>query len=185
MMTQIIEHIQSDVRQILREWEDSAFIHPGDLFVIGCSTSEMLGEHIGSAGSEELAEILFTAFDEFRRNTNVKLVFQCCEHLNRALVMERETLENAHQSLEEVSVIPAPDAGGSMATHAFKHFHDACVVESVQADAGMDIGDTLIGMQLKRVAVPVRFHQKYIGRAHVTSARTRPKLIGGKRAHYE
>lgn len=184
-MSHIQEQVRTDARHILHEWENSDYVQSGDLFVVGCSTSEMMGEHIGSSGSKELAAILFEQLNDFRQKTGVELIFQCCEHLNRALVMERTTFESANPPLEEVSVIPAPDAGGSMATYAFRHFRDAVVVETVQADAGIDIGDTLIGMQLKRVAVPVRFEQKNIGNAHVTAARTRPKLIGGKRAHYE
>lgn len=176
--------IQTDVEDILHGWEQSGYLHPGDLFVIGTSTSEILGEHIGSAGSGDVAEILYGALDHFRERTGVQLVFQCCEHLNRALVMERETLRSANPPPAEVSVVPAPEAGGSMATYAFRALDDAVVVESVQAGAGIDIGDTLIGMHLKRVAVPVRFEKDAIGGAHVTAARTRPKLIGGERAHY-
>lgn len=184
-MQDIQEQIQTDIQNILQEWVESGHLHQGDVFVVGCSTSEVSGEHIGSAGSEDVASILFAQLKNFQEKTGVELIFQCCEHLNRALVMERRTLQKVNVPLEEVSVIPAPDAGGSMATYAFNHFQNAIVVETVQADAGMDIGDTLIGMQLKRVAVPIRFEQKTIGSAHVTTARTRPKLIGGKRAHYE
>jgi len=184
-MQNIHEQIRIDVDKLLKEWDESGHVHSGDLCVIGCSTSEIIGEDIGSAGSEELASILFEAFDTFREKTGIQLIFQCCEHLNRALVMERDTFETMTFPPVEVSVIPAPEAGGSMATYAYEHMHDAVVVETVQADIGMDIGDTLIGMQLKRVAVPVRFTQKTIGRARVTAARTRPKLIGGKRAHYD
>lgn len=184
-MQNIHDQIRTDVQSILREWIKTGHLHSGDLFVVGCSTSEVIGEHIGSAGSEDVAAILFEQFKVLKEETGVQLVFQCCEHLNRALVMERETFLAKTPSPGEVSVVPAPEAGGSMAAFAFNHFDDAVVVETVQGDAGMDIGDTLIGMQLKRVAVPLRFEQKTIGSAHVTAARTRPKLIGGKRAHYE
>ena len=183
-MQHIHEQIRADVRGILQEWEESGYLHSEDLFVVGCSTSEIIGKHIGSAGSEDVASILFDELSAFREKTGVQLIFQCCEHLNRALVMEHKTFKGMNPRPEEVSVIPAPDAGGSMATHAFKHFENAVVIETIEADAGMDIGDTLIGMQLKRVAVPVRFGQQSIGNAHITAARTRPKLIGGKRAHY-
>lgn len=183
-MQELQKQIQADLQTILKGWEQSGYLQKGDLFVVGASTSEMIGQHIGSAGSEDVAEVVFDSLKHFREQTGVQLVFQCCEHLNRALVMERETFENANPPLDEVSVIPAPDAGGSMATYAFREFDDAAVVETVKADAGIDIGDTLIGMQLKHVAVPIRFERDRVGSAHVTAARTRPKLIGGKRAHY-
>lgn len=179
------EHIQADAKNIFEEWSKDDSLKAGDLFVVGCSTSEVIGEHIGSAGSEDVASIVFEQLRVFREKTGVELIFQCCEHLNRALVMERRTLAGMNPPRDEVSVIPVPDAGGSMATYAYTHFDDAVVVETVQADAGIDIGDTLIGMQLKQVAVPIRFSQKSIGNAHVTAARTRPKLIGGKRAQHE
>src|SRR5699024_2077197 len=149
-MEHIYQQIQTDIDNILWEWEESGYLHSGDVFVVGCSTSEIIGKDIGSAGSEEVASILFEAFNAFRKKTGVHLVFQCCEHLNRALVIERTALDSLKTPLEEVSVIPAPEAGGSMATYAYRHMDDAVVVETMQADVGMDIGDTLIGMQLKR-----------------------------------
>ncbi|MYL61150.1 TIGR01440 family protein [Virgibacillus halodenitrificans] len=182
-MTNNNEQIKKDVEAIVEEWKHAGLLSKGDLFVIGCSTSEVAGKHIGTSGSESVAAHIFEALESLRESTGIKLVYQCCEHLNRALVMERETQE-AHQ-LEEVSVIPVPTAGGSMASYAFKYMKDPVVVESVKAHAGMDIGETMIGMHLKHVAVPVRFKQKYIGNARVTTARTRPKLIGGQRANYE
>ncbi|KHE66836.1 TIGR01440 family protein, partial [Halobacillus sp. BBL2006] len=117
------------------------------------------------------------------QKTKAELAFQCCEHLNRSLVVERSVLRE--YGLDEVSAIPIPKAGGSMASYAYKHMEDPVLVESIQATGGLDIGDTLIGMHLKRVAVPLRIEQKSIGKAHVTAAKTRPPLIGGVRAVYE
>ncbi|MED4534495.1 TIGR01440 family protein [Metabacillus fastidiosus] len=155
----------------------------GDLVVIGCSTSEVIGQKIGTAGTEEVAEMIYEELQKFREKTAVHLVFQCCEHLNRALVLESDVAEQYR--LEEVSVIPVRTAGGAMATYAYKQMRNPAVVEFVKADAGIDIGDTFIGMHLKHVAVPVRSEWKEVGQAHVTMAKTRPKLIGGARAVYE
>ncbi|MFC3039616.1 TIGR01440 family protein [Virgibacillus xinjiangensis] len=182
-MAEFHQQVKQGIETILQEWKDSGYLHEGDLFVIGCSTSEVIGEKIGTAGSEEIASILFKELDRWKEQTGIHLAFQCCEHLNRALVVEREILRPNH--LEEVSVIPVPTAGGSMAAHAYKQMDNPAVVESVAADAGIDIGETMIGMQLKKVAVPLRFKQRSIGNARVTGARSRPKLIGGKRANYE
>lgn len=126
--------------------------------------------------------MIFSALSEFQKETGVELAFQCCEHLNRALVVERETAEK--RNYEIVSVIPIPKAGGSMAAFAYEHMWDPVVVEFIKADAGIDIGDTLIGMHLKHVAVPVRSSVKQVGQAHVNLAFSRPKLIGGARAVY-
>lgn len=168
---------------LVGEWIKSGFLHKDNLFVIGCSTSEVAGEHIGTHGSEEIAAIIFESLQNLKKETGIQLVFQSCEHINRALVMERETLKR-YPHLEEVTVIPHPKAGGSMASYAYKHMDNPVVVETIEAHAGIDIGDTMIGMHLKRVAVPLRFKQQKIGNAHLTAARTRPKLIGGERAHY-
>lgn len=153
------------------------------ILVIGTSTSEVVGKKIGTSGREDISHTLFSAFVEFQEKTGVHLAFQCCEHLNRALVVERKTQQKF--GLEIVSVIPINEAGGAMATYAYNHFKDPVVVEFIKADAGVDIGDTLIGMHLKHVAVPVRSEIKQIGQAHLTLAKTRPKLIGGIRAIYE
>lgn len=176
------QQVKHDIDALVNEWITRDDLHPGDFFVIGCSTSEVAGEHIGTSGSEELAAIIFASLNELKKKTNVNLVFQCCEHLNRALVMERETF--ATRFHEEVTVVPVRRAGGSMATYAFKQMENPIVVENIQAHAGIDIGDTMIGMHLKHVAIPLRFTQKMIGKARVTGAKTRPKLIGGERAVY-
>src|SRR5699024_458789 len=149
------------------------------------STSEVVGEAIGTSGSEETAERIYVELRKLQKETGVHLLFQCCEHLNRALVMERETFNSNEVALEEVTAIPHPTAGGSMASYAYKQMKDPVLVEEVRADAGIDIGDTMIGMQLKHVVIPLRFKQQMIGNARITGARTRPKLIGGKRAKYD
>jgi len=151
--------------------------------VIGCSTSEVIGEKIGTAGAMEVAEMIFDTLSDFRKKTGVHLAFQCCEHLNRALVVERELARK--ERLEIVSVVPIHKAGGAMATQAYGQLKDPVLIEFIKADAGIDIGDTFIGMHLKHVAVPVRCTLNAVGHAHVTLAKTRPKLIGGMRAFYE
>ncbi|MDF2535602.1 MAG: hypothetical protein K0R18_1761 [Bacillales bacterium] len=153
------------------------------ILVVGCSTSEVAGEHIGTAGTLEAAGSIFTVFKEFQTKTKVQLAFQCCEHLNRALVVSKQTAKENH--LTYVSVIPAQTAGGALATTAYKYLVNPVIVESIQADVGIDIGDTFIGMHLKPVAVPVRSSVNEVGKAHVTMAMTRPKLIGGNRAIYK
>lgn len=168
--------------QALTEFQEVTHLADGDLFVIGTSTSEVIGKHIGSAGTTEVATELWTALNDFRKKTGVQLAFQCCEHLNRAIVIERSVAKE--HRLTPVSAVPVPKAGGSMASFVFKNMDDPVVVEEIAADAGIDIGDTFIGMHLKKVAVPVRTSVKQIGEAHLTLARTRPKLIGGVRAVY-
>lgn len=182
-MENLTEQVKQDIESLVDEWVESDYLNKGDLFVVGCSTSEIAGKSIGTSGSEILAEQVFHRLKELVNKTGVHLVFQCCEHLNRALVMEKNTMIT--YNLEEVTVIPSRTAGGSMAAYAYKHFNHPVVVENVKAHAGIDIGETLIGMQLKEVAVPLRFKQKTIGNARLNGARTRPKLIGGERAIYK
>ncbi|WP_067728512.1 TIGR01440 family protein [Oceanobacillus damuensis] len=179
------ETIQHDMKQVVEQWMSSDYLREGELFVLGCSTSEVAGKHIGTSGSEQIAAVIFNEMKVLQEKSGVQLAFQCCEHLNRALVVERETA--AEYMLDEVSVIPVPKAGGSMASYAYKQMTDPVVVETIQsrAHAGMDIGETMIGMHLKHVAVPLRFKQRNIGNARLAAARTRPKLIGGSRANYE
>ncbi|MEC5424461.1 TIGR01440 family protein [Virgibacillus sp. C22-A2] len=182
-MVDFKEKVQQDMEAVVTEWVTNDFLKKGDLFVLGCSTSEVAGENIGTSGSMDVAAIIFNALKKLQLKKDVHLVFQCCEHLNRALVMEKETLEAYH--LDEVSVVPVPSAGGSMASYAYRNMKNPVVVETVKAHAGMDIGETMIGMQLKHVAVPLRFKQRFVGNARVAAARTRPKLIGGQRASYD
>lgn len=159
-----------------------ADFRPVKLLAVGCSTSEIAGGTIGHASAPEIgAEVARAAMDTASK-LGFSLAFQCCEHLNRALVMERETAEK--YSLEIVSAVPYPKAGGSCASAAYRMMKDPVLVESIQADAGIDIGLTLIGMHLKPVAVPVRTDVTKIGNAPVVFARTRPRLIGGERAKY-
>ena len=160
---------------------EKASLKKGNILVIGCSTSEILGSHIGTNSAPDTAAEVFDALHECAQEKGIYLAFQCCEHLNRAVVIEREAAPN----LEAVNVIPQPKAGGSMATQAYKSFTDPVVVEEIKADAGLDIGLTLIGMHLKKVAVPLRLTNDHIGEALVVAARTRPKFIGGIRAVYD
>ncbi|BBH23838.1 UPF0340 protein YwlG [Paenibacillus baekrokdamisoli] len=172
----------ADVETVIRELADAGGIRPKQLLIIGVSTSEVLGQRIGTSGTLEIAEAIFAGVEAVRRDIGFYPVFQCCEHLNRALVMEQEAADR--YGLELVNAVPVPKAGGSMAAYAFKHLPHACLTETVQAHAGIDIGDTFIGMHLRRVAVPLRPSIRSIGAAHLTMAYTRPKLIGGARAVY-
>lgn len=175
--------IGQQVKFAVDELLDVACLKPGQLLVVGCSTSEVLGAAIGSAGSQDVATAILKALKVSCDSRQIYLAIQCCEHLNRALVVECVAAEQYH--LEEVSVVPMPKAGGALAAKAMLEFESPVVVEALQAHAGMDIGATLIGMHLKPVAVPVRLLQHTVGQATVIAARTRPKLIGGQRAVYE
>jgi len=165
----------------------AAKLKKGDLCVVGCSSSEIVGQRIGKGSVFEVGQAVFEEIYGVLKKNGIYLGCQCCEHLNRAVVVEGEYAQS--HGLEEVNVVPQPKAGGSFATAAwtagYKSFEHPVVVEEVKADAGMDIGDTLIGMHLKRVAVPVRLDVKKIGEANVVYARTRPKFIGGCRAVYD
>ncbi len=154
----------------------------GQIFVLGCSTSEVLGNKIGTGGSSEVAVSMFKALKAVCDAHDLYLAVQCCEHLNRALVVEEPVVER--YNLTEVTVRPMPHAGGAMATAAYENFAEPVVVETITAHLGLDIGQTLIGMHLKRVAVPVRLQYKKIGEAVLTAAKTRAPLIGGPRAKY-
>ena len=175
--------IAHDSRAALIELIEAAHLTEGQLLVVGCSSSEMVGERIGKSSSMEAAVALYETISPILRERGICLAVQCCEHLNRALVMERDTAER--YGYEPVWVKPQPKAGGSFATTAWEHMTDPVAVEHVQAHAGMDIGDTFIGMHLRRVAVPVRLSVDRIGEAHLTCARTRPAYIGGPRAQYQ
>ncbi len=174
--------IKEQVRAATSGLLEVAKLRPGQVLVLGCSTSEVQGKRIGSTGNTDVAAAVLDGVQEALRGTGVHLAVQCCEHLNRALVVEREAQEK--YSLTEVTVLPVPHAGGATAATALKRFSDPVLVESIQAHAGLDIGDTLIGMHLRPVAVPTRLAVRSIGDAHLVAARTRPKLIGGKRAVY-
>ena len=165
---------------IMKELGEKAKLKAGDIVIVVCSTSEIIGSKIGTNSSPDVAGVVFHAIYEYAQKQGWHLAFQCCEHLNRAIVVERNTVPTA----EIVNVVPQPKAGGSMATQAYQHFENPVVIEEIKADAGIDIGFTLIGMHLKKVAVPVRLDNNKIGRATVLAARTRPRFIGGIRAEY-
>ncbi|HYF93367.1 MAG TPA: TIGR01440 family protein [Symbiobacteriaceae bacterium] len=159
-----------------------AGLQRGQVLVVGCSTSEVAGARIGSAGSDAVAEAILEPLWEVTQEHGLYLACQCCEHLNRALVVQQAAAER--YNWEPVTVVPIPKAGGAFAARAMRHMPGAVVVEEIRAHAGLDIGSTLIGMHLRRVAVPVRLSIDTIGNARLTAARTRPKLIGGERAVY-
>ena len=178
--------IRKQAQRAVAELCDAAHLRPGTLFVVGCSSSEVLGERIGTHTSMDVAGALYEGIASELKERGVFLAAQCCEHLNRALVVERTVLER--YDLEQVNAIPQPNhAGGAFASVAWNRMADPVLVESLsaRADAGIDIGGTLIGMHLKKVAVPVRLDQNHIGSAIVLAARVRPKFIGGERAIYD
>ena len=175
--------IEQQARTAVTELLEQAGLRPGQLLVIGCSSSEMVGRHIGHGSSMEAAQAAFRGIWPVLQEKGIRLAVQCCEHLNRALIMERSTAEAL--GFEIVWVKPQPHAGGSFAVTAWNTFTDPVAVETITADAGLDIGGTLIGMHLRRVAVPVRLSLDKIGEAHILCARTRPKFIGGPRAVYQ
>ena len=179
----IYQEIQTAATKAVTEMCDIADLKAGQILVIGCSSSEMGGERIGKGSSMEAAEALYEAIAPVLRERGVYLAVQCCEHLNRAIVMERECAEK--YGYNPVWVMPQPKAGGSFATTAWQQMNDPVAVEAVSAHAGMDIGATLIGMHLRRVAVPVRLSISKIGEASLVCARTRPAYIGGPRACYQ
>ena len=172
--------IYEQAKAVITELFDKAKLKEGSIVVVGCSTSEVVGSKIGTNSNYDVAGQIFDAFYDFAKEKGIYLAIQCCEHLNRAIITEREELPFA----EAVNVVPQPKAGGSLATQAYNKFHNPIAVEEIKADAGLDIGFTLIGMHLKKVAVPLRLENNKIGEALVVAARTRPKFIGGERAAY-
>ena len=182
-MTNDMTIIGEEAYRAAKEILELACLEEGEIFVVGCSTSEVGGASIGSYSSPELAEVVFGGIYQATQEAGVYLAAQCCEHLNRALILEKEAAKSF--GYEIVNVVPQPKAGGSFATAAYKALEHPVAVEHIKAGAGMDIGDTLIGMHLRDVAVPVRIRTREIGDAHVVCARTRPKFIGGTRAIYD
>jgi len=178
MYEELTELAKKAVIEILEQ----AKLQSGDIFVVGCSSSTVCGKSYGSASSMEIAQALFDGIYPVLQERGIYLAAQCCEHLNRAIVIERAAAER--QCREGVNVVPQPKAGGSFATITYQTLSQPTMVEHVRADAGMDIGGVLIGMHLKEVAVPLTLQVKKIGEANITAARTRPKFIGGERAHY-
>lgn len=181
-MNEELTKLKSELKSLIDALEADYFFKADNQLVIGCSTSEVLGKAIGSASSQEVAEILFDEFHTLSQKHDFHLIFQGCEHINRALTMEQKTAEQF--GYEVVSVVPHRTAGGSLSEYAYKHFNTPVVVENVKADQGIDIGQTLIGMHIKSVVVPYRTKVTTIGQANVTIATRRPKLIGGVRAKY-
>ena len=172
--------VREEARNAVSELIEIAKLKKGDIFVVGCSTSEVLGNKIGTNSSPDTAKELFCGLYEPLKERGIYLAIQCCEHLNRAIVTERQAVPYA----DIVNVVPQPKAGGSLATEAYNNFCEPVVLENIKADAGIDIGGTLIGMHLKAVAVPVRLSANKIGEANIIAARTRCKFIGGIRAQY-
>ncbi len=178
----MIEQIREETSKALTELLEVAKLRKGDIVVVGCSSSEIVGQKIGTCSSMEAAGAVFDALMAILSERGLYLAAQCCEHLNRSLVIERDAAIQC--GLSEVNVVPHPHAGGAFGTMAYQKFEDPVMVEHLRASAGMDIGGTLIGMHLKEVAVPVRVSVKQIGEAPIILARTRPKFVGGERAHY-
>ena len=178
-----MENIANQAAQAVRELLAVAGLKKGSIFVVGCSSSEIVGGTIGHASSFETAQAVYRAIKPILDDAGVFLAAQCCEHLNRALIVERVCAEA--YGLDPVCVVPQPKAGGSFATAAWQGADDPVAVEHVRAHAGIDIGGTLIGMHLRDVAVPVRLSVDRIGNAILLCARTRPKYIGGERAKYQ
>lgn len=176
MYSEITEQAQNIAKEII----DVAGLKKGQILVVGCSSSEVCGDRIGSNSNLEVAQALFQGIYGVLQGKGIYLAAQCCEHLNRAIVVEKEAVPFS----EMVNVVPQPKAGGSFGTTAYKTFKEPVVVEEIKADAGIDIGGTLIGMHLKKVAVPVRLKNSRLGEAFVLAARVRPKFIGGERAAY-
>ena len=178
---EFLEQIKKEAAEAAQALAAEAKLSAGNIVVIGWSSSEVAGNKIGTASSPETAEAIYEGLDSIFRPLGIYIAAQCCEHLNRAIVTEAAAVPGAYR----VNVVPQPKAGGSFATTAYKHAEHPVVLENIQADAGLDIGGTLIGMHLKPVAVPVRLPVRYIGNAILLAARTRPKFIGGIRAVYD
>lgn len=179
MYEQITEQAKAAVLEII----ERANLKSGDIFVVGCSSSTVAGENIGTASSVEIADAIFDGIYPILNERGIYLAAQCCEHLNRAIITERAVAKM--QNLQIVNAVPQPKAGGSFATKTYNTLKEPTAVEHIRADAGIDIGGVLIGMHLKEVAVPLTLKVRKIGEANITSARTRTKFIGGERTHYD
>ena len=177
----LLVQVKEEAANAARQLAEVARLHKGQIVVVGCSTSEVVGHNVGSWSTPEVANAIFEGLNSVFASMGVYIAAQCCEHLNRALIVEHEAVPNG----EIVNVMPQPKAGSSFATAAYHSFCHPVALEEIKADAGLDIGGTLIGMHLKKVAVPVRLQQNHIGQAIVLAARVRPKFIGGERAIYD
>ena len=178
-----MENIKQQIQKVVTELIEVSELRAGEILVVGCSSSEIMGEVIGHGSTFEAAEAVLSAMLPILREKGIYLAAQCCEHLNRALIVERACAEK--YGWEPVCVVPQPKAGGSFATAAWQSFDAPVALEHIRAHAGLDIGGTLIGMHLREVAVPVRLSLDHVGSALLLAARTRPKYIGGIRARYE
>ena len=178
-----MDMIFNQAKAAATELIEKSDIKSGAVVVIGCSTSEVIGERIGTSGTLDVAKQIFDGLSAVFSENGIFIAAQCCEHLNSAIIIEKEKADML--GLEQVCVVPHPRAGGSFATAAWQTMKNPVAVEEIKADAGIDIGTTLIGMHLKRVAVPLRLENNVIGEAKLSAARTRPKYIGGERAKYE
>lgn len=177
----LLAQVKEESANAARQLAEAARLHKGQIVVVGCSTSEVVGHNVGSWSTPEVANAIFEGLNSAFAPMGVYIAAQCCEHLNRALIVEHEAVPNG----EIVNVMPQPKAGSSFATAAYHSFRHPVALEEIRADAGLDIGGTLIGMHLKKVAVPVRLQQNHIGQAILLAARVRPKFIGGERAIYD
>lgn len=175
--------LETEILKVLDEFFQKVKNEKGKILVVGCSSSEIIGKTIGQFSSEEVGEKVFSTIYKYLKEKNIYIACQACEHLNRALVVEKKLA--IRDNLEIVSAVPHAKAGGSFATAAYKGLEDPVLVEFIKADYGLDIGDTFIGMHMKHVCVPVRVSTNKIGQAHITLCYQRPKLIGGNRARYE
>lgn len=177
----LIDKVILEAENAAKELLIKANLRKGQIVVVGCSTSEVVGEAVGSYSTPEIGEAIFKGLNKVFSKEGIYIAAQCCEHLNRAIIIEHEAVKDA----EIVNVKPQPKAGSSFATAAYNNFKNPVALEEIKADAGLDIGGTLIGMHLKKVAVPVRLKENHIGEALVLAARVRPKFIGGERAIYD
>ncbi len=177
---ELLEQVKEEAANAAKQLVAEARLHKGQIVVVGCSTSEVVGHKVGSWSTPEVGQAIFDGLNSVFAPLGIYIAAQCCEHLNRALIVDYDAVPGA----EVVNVVPQPKAGSSFATAAYNAFSHPVALEEIKADAGLDIGGTLIGMHLKRVAVPVRLAQKHIGDAILLAARVRPKFIGGERAIY-
>ena len=177
----LLAQVRQEAAAAAKQLVESAKLHRGQIVVVGCSTSEVVGRQVGSWSTPEVGQAIFDGFNSIFAPLGIYIAAQCCEHLNRALIVDYDAVPGA----EIVNVVPQPKAGSSFATAAYHTFSHPVAVEEIKADAGLDIGGTLIGMHLKKVAVPVRLAQNHIGEAILLAARVRPKFIGGERAVYD
>lgn len=173
--------LRSQLQSAAAELIELGKLRKGDLVVVGCSSSEIIGSRMGTNSVPELGDLVYQTLDSAFSPEGIHIAAQCCEHLNRALILER----SAAAGYEQVNVVPFPKAGGSFATAAYAHMKDPVAVEEVAADAGLDIGGVMIGMHLKKVAVPLKLTVRKVGEAVLLAARVRPKFVGGERAHYD